>query len=257
MVTSHLMGGLGNQMFQVATATSLALDNDDEIIFSHKNVGDMKHKRPSFYRENVYKHINFTEFVKYKTVFKEREFSYSPIPYTPNMCIYGYFQSEKYFTHNRNHIQKLFIDNETYMRVRNKYNNILKDTEIVSLHIRRGDYVNLQNYHPTCTLEYYCNAMELFPDVTYLIFSDDILWCKLNLPLGPKYIFIEGNEDYEDLYLMSMCNHNIIANSSFSWWAAWLNENENKKVIAPQIWFGPSSNHLDTKDLYCEGWAVL
>ena len=218
----------------------------------------MKHRRPSFYYDNIYRNLNFMDNVEYKTVFQENGFSYSKIPYSRDLCIYGYFQSEKYFIHNKDYIRNLFaIDKKTYTKLLDKYNNILVDGALVSLHVRRGDYLNTPDYHPTCTLEYYCDAMELFSDATYLIFSDDILWCKLNLPLGHKYIFVEGNKDYEDLYLMSMCHHNIVANSSFSWWGAWLNENENKKVIAPRNWFGPAASHLDTKDIYCKNWKIL
>ena len=89
----------------------------------------------------------------------------------------------------------------------------------------------------------------------FLIFSDDIVWCKNNF-VGDKFIFIEGEEDYIDLWLMSLCNHNIIANSSFSWWGAWLNKNNNKTVIAPKNWFGPNKK-LDPTDLYCKDWLVI
>jgi 5'(3')-deoxyribonucleotidase len=91
----------------------------------------------------------------------------------------------------------------------------------------------------------------------FLIFSDDIEWCKENFPnISDKFIFIEGNKDYEDLYIMSKCKNNIISNSTFSWWGAWLNQNENKKVVAPLKWFGSSINH-NTKDLYCDGWIKI
>ena len=258
MITSHLMGGLGNQMFQISATTSLAIKNKDAAIFSPRNVGDMKHKLPPSYYDNIYRNINFVEVLEHKSIYKEKEFSHSLIPYTSGMCLYGYFQSEKYFSDDRDYIKELFaIDKKTYDKISIKYGEILEKNETVAIHIRRGDYVTQPNHHPVCTLKYYCDAMKLFPDVTYIIFSDDILWCKLNFPLDQKYIFVEGNKDYEDLYLMSMCDHNIIANSSFSWWAAWLNNNDNKRVVAPKRWFGPAKAQLNTKDLYCEGWVIL
>ena len=89
----------------------------------------------------------------------------------------------------------------------------------------------------------------------FIIFSDDIKWCKNNF-IGDKFTFIEGEKDYIDLWLMSLCNHNIIANSSFSWWGAWLNQNPNKKVIAPINWFGPEKK-LNPKDIYCKNWIKI
>jgi hypothetical protein len=95
-------------------------------------------------------------------------------------------------------------------------------------------------------------------DSVFLIFSDDIQWCKENFPDMPeKFRFIEGNKDYEDLYIMSHCKNNIIANSSFSWWGAWLNSNLEKTIIAPATWFGPTLQNNDTTDLYCEGWIKI
>jgi hypothetical protein len=94
-------------------------------------------------------------------------------------------------------------------------------------------------------------------DKKFLIFSDDIQWCKQNFPEMKNFVYIEGQKDYEDFLLMSLCNHNIICNSSFSWWAAWINQNSNKIVIAPKKWFGPAYSHFDTKDLYCDGWILF
>jgi len=92
---------------------------------------------------------------------------------------------------------------------------------------------------------------------TYLIFSDDIEWCKLNFDFLENKIFVNGNTDFQDLYLMSKCNDNIIANSTFSWWGAWLNQNPNKKVIAPKIWFGNFYSNFNTNDLYFQDSIIL
>jgi hypothetical protein len=93
-------------------------------------------------------------------------------------------------------------------------------------------------------------------NVIYIVFSDDIDWCKKNLPFLDEKIFIEGNDDFFDLYLMSKCQNNIIANSSFSWWGAWLNKSENKKVMSPKNWFGQSYKH-NTKDLFFSKTIIL
>jgi len=122
------------------------------------------------------------------------------------------------------------------------------------LHVRRGDYLQLPTHHPTCTIDYYHKALANF-DGKVLVFSDDIDWCRKTFQ-DPRFEFVKGNLDYIDLYLMSMCKNNIIANSSFSWWAAWLNDNKDKKVIAPKKWFGPAISH-NTMDLYPKKWRLL
>ena len=124
------------------------------------------------------------------------------------------------------------------------------------MHIRRTDYTTSNGYHPVQTVEYYKKALEIIGEYDKLfIFSDDIEWCRNNLKFD-NMIFIEGNTDIEDLYLISLCKHNIIANSSFSWWGAWLNKNPNKKVIAPSKWFGDMAN-LNESDIVPEGWIRI
>jgi hypothetical protein len=123
-----------------------------------------------------------------------------------------------------------------------------------SLHVRRVDYVQKAGFHPPCSIEYYEKALSMI-EGNVLVFSDDLDWCKETF-LGDRFTFISGNRDYQDLFLMSMCKNNIIANSTFSWWGAWLNTNLNKKVIAPSEWFGP---HLkeSSDDIYPNTWEVI
>jgi hypothetical protein len=115
--------------------------------------------------------------------------------------------------------------------------------------------VDRQNFHPLQTLSYYEKSVSIIgEDKLYVIFSDDINWCKENLNFIKNKIFVTDNLDYQDMYLMSMCKNNIIANSSFSWWGAWLNKNTNKKVVYPYIWFnfGP-----DASQIGCENWIKI
>ena len=120
-------------------------------------------------------------------------------------------------------------------------------------------------HHPPCEVEYYRQAMEdissQYKGTTFLVFSDDKQWCEENLlPLANKDMFIEFHsnfEDWEEMWFMSLCDHNIIANSSFSWWSSYLNENPHKKVIYPSKWFGPAYAHFDTKDLCPEEWKKI
>ena len=143
--------------------------------------------------------------------------------------------------------------------INDELKGLLENQNTCSIHVRRGDYLNSPNHHPTQNMNYYMKAIKKMPkDSVFLIFSDDINWCKQNFPDMPeKFKFIEGNKDYEDLYLMSACKNNIICNSTFSWWAAWLNSNESKVIMAPDTWFGPAYADWNTNDLYCEGWIKI
>jgi hypothetical protein len=256
MITTYLQGGLGNYMFQIATTYSLALDNDDEAIFNIE--GNLQvHNHLKTYIDNIFRNVRFEITPPHKKVYNESLFNFIEIPYEKDLYLIGYFQSEKYFIHNRTKILELFsprtIDMDYIMK---KYDKLLKH-KTCSLHVRRGDYIKLQNHHPLCDLNYYKNALShIDNDVKILVFSDDITWCKNNFT-DKRFIFIEDEKDIIDLYLMSMCDNNIIANSSFSWWGGWLNQNINKKVISPKKWFGDSKSHISTKDIYCKEWLVL
>jgi hypothetical protein len=167
----------------------------------------------------------------------------------------GYYQNERYFKEYRENILSLFsIDESTKNYLTEKYSDISFDNTC-SIHVRRGNYVERQHFHPLQTVEYYKRAISIIGEKTlFLIFSDDIEWCKINLDFIENKIFISGNLDYQDLYLMSMCNHNIIANSSFSWWGAWLNKHINKKVIYPSHWF---NNGPDSTQIGGENWIKI
>jgi len=257
-VSTKLMGGLGNYLFQIATAYCLCLRDNKELLC---DVSDsiVPHKPYVYYLSNIFRKINFINGFSNFTPLGENGFSYSQLPKIDgNVKLYGYFQSEKYFMDYRNEILELFkIDDETNQKITDKYNELLT-LNTCSIHVRRGDYLGLQNYHPIQTIEYYQNAIKIIGEENhFVIFSDDIKWCEENFNFLKNKTFISGNTDYEDLYLMSMCKHNIIANSTFSWWGGWLNCNIDKKVIIPFKWFGISNSHLNTNDLYCNKWIKL
>jgi len=182
--------------------------------------------------------------------YQEQSFEFEQLPISDNTSIDGYFQSYKYFEDFK---QEILNDFKFRDEILNKcQEEISKYINPVSIHIRRGDYVN----HPgfwNITPEYIQEAFNHFNDdeYTFLIFSDDIEWCKQIFPEG--VMFIEGNQ-FEDLCLMSLCDHNVISNSSYSWWGAYLNQNENKKIISPKNWFIPAKP-LD--DLYPKEWIVI
>jgi hypothetical protein len=256
MVTSNLIGGLGNYMFQISAAYSLCLDNGDELIYNIRDRWQV-HKPIENYTNNILSKINFIEEnLQIESQYQEPYFHFKKIPYNKNLRINGYFQSEKYFIHNKEKILNLFsIDEESKNLIDKKYSKIL-EKNTCSLHVRRGDYLNLPNHHPSCSLEYYLESINQFEkDTLFLIFSDDLDWCKENFK-GENFIFIEGNEDYIDLWTMSLCKNNIIANSTFSWWGAWLNTNPTKKVLCPSVWFGNSITN-NTIDLMPKTWKII
>ena len=128
--------------------------------------------------------------------------------------------------------------------------------EIIALHVRRGDYVDLQSYHTLLPIEYYTEALSKLPYVHVLVFSDDIEWCRQQPEFkGNRFFFSLNNSTAVDMCLMSLCDYHVIANSSFSWWGAWLAN--SKQVIAPSQWFGSSLSDKNTDDVYCEGWIKI
>jgi hypothetical protein len=200
------------------------------------------------------------------SVFNESGFEYKEIPAIEgNVCLNGYFQSEKYFKEYSDEIKKLFEQPKFMHGVVTSHawdrNGIFINTETntCSIHVRRGDYLKSPDHHPEQTMNYYMKAIKQMPkDTIFIIFSDDIAWCKQNFPdLPEKFKFAEGGRDDEDLLYMSLCKNNIITNSTFSWWAAWLNQNIEKKVIIPATWFGPAYANHNTEDLYCENWVRI
>jgi hypothetical protein len=256
MVTCSLMGGLGNYMFQIATTLSVSIDNSIEYFFNINSVSKA-HNHINTYTQNIFRKVKFVEHVlPIENVYAEPFFHYNKISYKNNLLLQGYFQSEKYFKHNTEKIVDLFeIDVSSKKYIEDKYGTLLKNNTC-SLHVRRGDYLGLPDFHPSCDIDYYKQAMDFFDDDTlFLISSDDILWCKKNL-IKKNIIYLENNIDYLDLWIMSLCKNNIIANSTFSWWSAWLNQNESKKVIAPIKWFGKSLP-LNTEDLIPKEWIKI
>ncbi len=169
----------------------------------------------------------------------------------------GFFQSEKYFADYKKEIRELFAPNYAMKAFVWKK---IGAANVCSIHVRRGDYVG-NNYYHQLDMNYYERAIwyikEHAPVDCFLIFSDDIPWCKSQF-IGDEFVFSEGNSDIEDLYLMSYCRNNIIANSSFSWWGSWLNMDPDKIVVAPtkDKWFGKSAG-LNVYDLYLKNWITL
>lgn len=261
-VTCDFMGQLGNQFFQIATATSLALDNEATPIFpgliTEKEFNVPLNYSKIFYHLNTQQPKNPVDYI-----YIEPQFPYSPIPFQPNMLIRGWFQSEKYFRHHKQEILYLFAPHpEISCYLQEKYSDILKQDNTVAIHYRSYALEDPQHLvYADCGMDYFTQAINMFPeDSIFVVCSNDIQWCKQNFSnLDRKFIFVENETHYHDLYLMSMCKHNIICNSSFSWWSAYLNKNPDKQIIAPKKWFNPKYEALikGAQDLIPEEWITI
>lgn len=242
-VTATLKGQLGNQMFQIAAATSLAIDHGVEAAFP--DLEKSTEYGIPINRIHVFPHIKTKLPGSIKKQYNDHTCGIHPIPYEPNLELIGWFQSENYFKHNREAILDLFAPSEEiYSYLTTKYEDILNHPCTVSIHHR--SYLRedpQQHFHPTQTKEYFLKAIEYYPEnALFVVCSNDIEWCKWNFYNIPReFVFIEDEPYYHDLYLMSMCKHNIISNSSFSWWSAWLNRNPDKIVTAPKQWLAKSA----------------
>jgi hypothetical protein len=256
--TSFLMGGLGNQLFQIANCLSQSKKKNATPNFRKGSWTPMQGNNSEFYLKNIFNKLNFVDDIENLTRVSENSFSFSEvdIPENTNIEFYGYFQSGKYFENIKNEINYYFSPNSEFIKkIHEKYPQINLDNTL-SLHVRRGDYTNFSHIHPSIDISYISQAISLIGEYSYIfIFSDDVEWIKNNLDLK-NTIIVEGNHDYEDLWLMSLCKNNIISNSSFSWWSSYLNKNPNKKIICPSIWFGPSGPQ-DYQDVFEKNFTII
>jgi hypothetical protein len=292
LIIANIHGGLGNQMFQYAAGCALAkrlnqplrldvssftnyqLHNGFELtrifagVMELATPADMQRvlkwraiprikrllsrSELSIFRDNklvVEPHFQYWEKIK---------------QVTPNAYVVGYWQSEKYFKIIEPIIRADFVFRGLLTEKNQQVGNEIAQSNSVSIHVRRGDYVkNIKTMaiHGLCSLDYYREAIQYIFDRVeqprFFIFSDDIPWVKENLIIDSPCHYVDHNngaESWCDMRLMSLCQHHIIANSSFSWWGAWLNPSSNKMVIAPRRWF---ANQTDVSDLIPQDWVTL
>ena len=243
MISCRLKGGIGNLMFQIAFIEYEGKMNGFKTGYWNvdaqiKKCNDDKVHNPLLKHADEYlrmfQNFNWPKIIKPPTHTVNAPFHYEPFKITDNTLYDGFFQSEKYFP-NRNFIINLFKPSDFVNQQLSKYNKLLKNTTC-SIHIRRGDYLKY-GLHAVRGMDYFQKGMGVVGEVDkYLIFSDDLEWCKKNF-IGDKFYFVENEKDYVEIFLQSKCTHNIISSSSFSWWGAYLNTNINKKVIGPSQWF--------------------
>lgn len=237
-------GWLGNQMFQYAATYVLARRRGVRAAFPRN--------RPDLHQVFKIDALDYDD--RPGQLFEETRFDYDPaVKDLPDGTILsGYFQSERYFAGYSDEIRRQFN-----VGMASGFAWISRDVQsVVGIHVRRGDYLSFPEHHPPLTMAYYSAAMERFPGHDFQIVSDDPGWCLLNFPRARCQIST-GKTAVQDMAVMSACHHQIIANSSFSWWAAWLNSWPDKRVIAPAAWFGPAKADWDTKDLIPESWERI
>jgi hypothetical protein len=274
------LGRLGNQMFQFASAVGISQRAGTKAIFPLEACLELNNTgpiNPETGQNTLVKcdildgfdiqgghFIPVREFPEIHSRYMERNFGYCPetSDLQDGTDLYGYFQTEKYFSESSEYLRNSFRFKKEVKEKAIRYweKNIERVNVFTycSIHVRRGDYLMYPNHHPTCSAEYYNSAIERMDRLgrtIYVVFSDDTEWCKTQFA-GDNFIVVETGDQFQDMYLMSHCHHNIIANSSFSWWGAWLNKNPFKKVIAPSRWFGPEIPK-DVSDIYCPSWEVI
>lgn len=291
MIITQLNGGIGNQMFQYAMGRNLSYFMDTELKLDISAYYTYEKKRSySLYPLSIKQHIAteadlkrvlwpprkmlqyparalhalFSPETKLRYL-GEKQFNYDPqIPLHKHLYLEGYWQSERYFSSIKGILRQEFHPHHISNTV-GKLATTIEDKNSVSIHIRRGDYTTdpqVNAVHGLCQVAYYKRAIEKISvnvdNPYYWVFSDDPEWAVKELfPRDEQYYCVSrlGLAAYEDMYLMSCCKHHIIANSSFSWWGAWLSKHQEKTIIAPEKWFNDKSKN--TADLIPPSWVKL
>lgn len=300
MISTHLMGGLGNQMFQLFCGMATALRNDRPFVVTSTYLKNFNGRddRPTYWDtmfSGLCRHIKYVVNLPDTYQIREQGFHYTPITTAPiligrNIMLNGYYQSEKYFKDQFDQIYSMCkfrdMQNKVLLKYRTKQNihsaSINPMANTISIHFRLGDYKNLTHVHPIMSYEYYHNALthilnnlcELNGDiptrtqpiykVIYFCEEEDLSFVatiidKLLREFGSRCLFERADpsySDWEQMLFMGCCEHHIIANSSFSWWGAYLNRNPTKIVCYPSVWFGQHVNH-DTSDLCPPEWIQI
>lgn len=295
MIVVKLMGGLGNQLFQYAFGRSLAVKHSTELKLDTSYLLNRSPLENFTFREyelgpfniqasfassveikkysssRISKAINY--FLLYFPYFSAEVYLREPffqffskaLNAPSDTYIDGYWQSEKYFSNIRNQLLKDFTLKSPLSLNSQRLAEEITNSQSVGIHVRKTDYLSnfqTKKYYADCGEDYYKKAMDLIStkisNPLFYVFSDEPSWFKENVDTGFNVVYVEGNagaNSYEDMYLMSLCKHTIIANSTFSWWAAWLNRNENKMVITPGEWFVDKARK--TRDLFPADWIRI
>jgi len=258
-VTLEYQGELGNKLFQTAAAVAYAKENNLKLVLPKKALSSKGFR-------NMLSRLHFDKIPQDTELLEEENspYVYKPLPKRSNCCLKGFFISEKYFKDYQKDIKELFaISKRLKFSLQRKHPKIFNHPCSVALHIRTfakdlGGFGNkLYETYPPPDLSYIKKAISQFPDdALFVICSDRISWCKKFLKgISKNFYFVEGQKNFEDLYLMSLCDHMITSNSTFSWWAAYLNSNPNKKVIARSPWIMKIESKIN--DIVPSDWIII
>ncbi|HKM02191.1 MAG TPA: alpha-1,2-fucosyltransferase [Sedimentibacter sp.] len=284
MIIVKIWGGVGNQLFQYALYRKLLHQGKDAKVdlswFNIKKRNQQRTYKLDLFQTDIRECTrrekkklangtdNRRQRIIQKVIGKRKSHVYEKKAYTfdasilerDNVYLEGYWQTQLYFADIKEILQKEIIMEHNKSIYFNETLKRIMVTNSISVHIRRSDYLlKAEKYGNICTKEYYNNALNYMErkiqNPVFYIFTDDMVWAKDTYKDRKDIVFIDGNGKAEenDFILMSKCKHNIIANSSFSWWAAWLNGNADKIVIAPDKWI----NEVDTPDIWCENWVHI
>lgn len=286
MITCHLMGGLGNQLFQIFCTIAYAIQTKKPFYFTNKKqLGEqgqgitIRYTYWNTFLKSLKPFVKDIEYSSSTYTIRENGFEYNPLESelsNNDILLFGYFQSPLYFEQYKTQIYKLIKLNESKEQVKNLFRSIQLQ-ETISLHFRIGDYKLYPDAHPILDIWYYKKALHHILDndntsnvcknVLYFFEQNDIeeVTSKIqflqksfpNITFVPMDNTIIKLDDWQEMLLMSLCKHNIIANSSFSWWGAYLNETDNKIICYPSVWFGPNLKDKVVKDLFSSDWIKI
>lgn len=281
MLSCKLQGGLGNQLFQIYTTIAHAELTNSKFFFSDayelKSVVTDRHTYWNAFLSKLSPFLLDSALIKPENVIiiKEKGFTYSPLSINNQdkiRILSGYFQSPKYFDSHFLSINRLLKMDEHKVRLTNKYLKLINEDKPISMHFRLGDYKKLLNHYVILNAEYYKAALRRVlnknAETIVLYFCEepdleevDNMIQNIRMDFPGSIVFLRADpelEDWEQLILMSLCKHNIIANSTFSWWGAYLNTSREKMVVCPLTWFGPKLQQShDLKDLFPESWIKI
>ena len=283
------MGGLGNQLFQIFATIAYCIEHNFSFVFPYSETLNVGITRPTYWN-SLFKNITiFTTMnpaIKYTNQslanfprLQEKEFRYNKLPelgnsYPKDIMLFGYFQSYKYFCSVEQHIYSLIGIPEHLSAIKTEFTDLFQDRTTISMHFRLGDYKTKQQYHPIMSYEYYNNAFNYVLSkiktpvhpmrVLYFCEKEDNAYVNDMIDRmhesNQTVEFVKVDDticDWKQMLLMSACDNNIIANSSFSWWGAYLNPNTSKTVCYPSIWFGPAAQTSNTEDLCPKSWVKM
>jgi hypothetical protein len=281
VIAVRLMGGLGNQMFQYAAGRRLADLHSVDLVLDLSHFADQPAEEvPRQFELDCFRiraELSETRIATTSSLLgrlirpgrlrllREKHFpvQHRVLLAEDETLLYGYWQSEQYFVDDGEAIRRDFTLRRPLSPRKQAIADLI-DENAVALQVRRGDYAThppSMKFHGLMPLDYYRRAadriVQFVPSPHFLVVSDDPTWCQEHLGLGHPTTVVDRTVggDHEDLMLMSMCHHHVIANSSFGWWGSWLATNPHKKVIAPRRWF--TNPEIDTRDLTPEGWILL